>query len=80
MIDATITEFLGWCLVINGVVLLLTSIMLMLFKRQIMHIHHKLMAIEHQELAVQYFRYLANFKIMILIFNLTPYVALKIML
>lgn len=79
MLDATLTEFLGWCLVINSCFLVFTSIALLVFKTQILAIHHKLTDVSHDELHTQYFRYLANFKILIIVFNLTPYIALKLM-
>lgn len=74
-----LTEFVGWCLVINTGLLIFTSVALLLFKSHIVKIHRALMAIDEEQLSIQYFSYLAKFKIMVIVFNLTPYIALKLL-
>jgi len=74
----TLTTFLGWCTVINFGLLLFTTVMLFLFRDFVAGIHGKMMAMPREELNPAYFSYLANFKILIIVFNLAPYVALKV--
>ena len=42
-------------------------------------IHSKLFKISKEKLDAMYFNFLANYKLAIFIFNLAPYIALKIM-
>lgn len=80
MIDMnTLTVFLGWCSVINIGVLLFSTIMLVLMKGPISSIHSKLFSVRQDDIVPVYFQYLGAYKIAIFIFNLVPYIALKIM-
>jgi len=72
-------ELLGWCCVINSAILLLSTVVLMCFQQVIMKIHGKLMGMDERDLKRVYFTYLANFKIMVICFNLVPYIALILM-
>jgi hypothetical protein len=78
----TMTElanFLGWCTLLNFGLLILASVALMVASKPILAIHGRLMELEPAELSTAYFHYLANYKILILMFNLVPYLALRIM-
>ncbi|MEN8727560.1 MAG: DUF6868 family protein [Sulfurovum sp.] len=75
----TLTEFLGWASVINISILLISSISLILMRESIMRIHSKMFGLDDTHLSRAYFQYLAQYKIAIFIFNLVPYIALKIM-
>ena len=75
----TLTEFLGWASVINISILLISSISLILMRESIMRIHSKMFGLDATHLPSAYFQYLAQYKIAIFIFNLVPYIALKIM-
>ena len=75
----TLTVFLGWCTVINIGVLVFTTIALTIIRGPVSSIHSKLFGLNQAELPSTYFQYLGNYKIAILIFNVVPYIALKIM-
>lgn len=80
MIDiAAVTEFLGWCTLINTGLLLYSTIMMVFFKNFAMRIHGKLFNLGQESLETSYFNFLGNFKLAIIIFNLVPYIALKLM-
>ena len=80
MVDMnTLTVFLGWCSVINIGVLLFTTILLVVMKGPISRIHSKIFGVSQPDLASVYIQYLSNYKIVIFIFNIVPYVALKVM-
>lgn len=74
-----IAVFLGWCLLINASILGISSLFLFVFKGFIAKIHSNITGISVQELMPLYFNYLANYKILIIVFNLVPYISLKIM-
>lgn len=75
---ASLTEFLGWTLVINLGILMFSSMAIVIFRSGISNIHGKLFGMTELDLGRAYFQYLAQYKIAILVFNLAPYVALKI--
>jgi hypothetical protein len=74
-----LTLFLGWAAALNIGFLIVTTIMLVSMKSFITPIHSKLFAITEDTLGPIYFRYLANYKSLSLIFFVMPYCALKIM-
>ncbi|MBT5389088.1 MAG: hypothetical protein HN817_06310 [Porticoccaceae bacterium] len=73
-----LTGFFGWCSVINIGVLLFSTIMLVLMKDWVINIHSKMFNLNPQVLAPIYFRYLGNLKLLVIVFNLVPYLALKL--
>lgn len=75
----TLATFLGWCSVINIGVLVLSTIILIIMREPVASIHSRLFGINQAELPAAYFQYLGNYKIAIFIFNLAPYIALKVM-
>lgn len=74
------TMFLGWCTVVNMGILVIATLFLTLFKRVVIRFHSKAFGINASELPTIYFNYLANYKIVVLVFNFAPYLALKIMI
>ena len=74
-----LTTFLGWCTIVNVIVLFLAGIGVMSLRNWMVGIHSSMFGIGESQLANQYFQYLANYKIAIFIFNLAPYVALRIL-
>ena len=72
-------SFFGWCSLINIGVLIFATLFLVFFGSFTKKIHSKFINIPEQELDIIYFKYLGNYKIGILIFNLVPYIALQIM-
>lgn len=75
----TLTAFLGWCSVINIGVLVLSVIVLMLMREAIANIHSKMFGLNQTTLPPIYMQYIGSYKIAILIFNLVPYISLKVM-
>jgi len=74
----TIREVLGWCAVLNMGVLLLSFLVLVFAGAPIRRLHASLFGLSDGELSRAYFQYLARYKIAILVFNLAPYLALRI--
>lgn len=76
---AQLTELLGWASILNIGFLIFTSVALALAKSIIVAIHSKMFDIPRNELPVIYFKYLASYKTLSLVFIIFPYIALKIM-
>lgn len=73
------TELLGWTLVINSIVLLFTTVALAIGRSFIVPIHTKTLGIGEAELLKLYANYLSYFKIAVILFSFSPYIALKVM-
>jgi hypothetical protein len=69
----------GWCTAINIGIFLFSTLMTTLTKSFAANLHSKLFQLDPASLPKMYFEYLGNFKILILVFNLVPYLALRIM-
>jgi hypothetical protein len=74
-----ITVFFGWCTVVNMFIYTFSALFIIVFKDFTTSLHSKLMGMNASELPLLYFTYMGNYKIGIIIFNLTPYIALKLM-
>ncbi len=72
--------FLGWVTIINIAILMFTTLMIVLFKGCISSIHAKIFSMNKEDVFKAYFQYLAHYKILILFFNLAPYIVLKFIL
>ncbi|WP_413663344.1 DUF6868 family protein [Microbulbifer sp. CNSA002] len=73
-----LTLFLGWASIINILILLVSTIGLVCLRKSITRIHARIFELNEQDLGRAYFQYLAQYKIAIIVFNITPYFALKI--
>ncbi|MFO7543055.1 MAG: hypothetical protein R6W97_09670 [Thiobacillus sp.] len=74
-----LTTLLGWCTVINIGVLLVATILLVGLRSQIMRIHSGLFGLDQADLSRAYFQYLAQYKTVVVVFNLVPYLSLMVM-
>lgn len=77
-IDALVT-FFGWCSVINIIFLTFTAVLILLLKNPLSQLHSKLLGVDQTFVLQAYFNYMANYKIALLLLNIVPYFALKIM-
>jgi hypothetical protein len=53
--------------------------MLVIMRRAISRLHGKMFALSEADLARAYFQYLAQYKIAIFMFNIVPYIALRLL-
>lgn len=74
----SLAALLGWCTVINLVLLVFSSIMLLIFRQPVMKFHAKVSGLSEDQLKQSYFTYLAQYKLLFLVFNLAPYLALRL--
>jgi hypothetical protein len=79
MTTATLTELLGWASVINMTLLVLTTAMVVAMRGTISKIHSRLFGLEEKDLGRAYFQYIAQYKIAVIVLNIAPYIALRIM-
>ena len=74
-----LTTFFGWMATLNIAVLLFTTVMILLLQDWIAGIHGRMFQMDRADVKRAYFRYLANYKILTLIFCIVPWLALKLM-
>lgn len=74
-----LTLFFAWCTVINLVFYMIAVFFIIVFKSFTATLHSKMIGVEVSKLPNSYFNFLGNYKIGILLLNVTPYIALKLM-
>ena len=79
MTTESLTELLGWASIINSAILLFSTLLLISMRGVISKLHSTLFGLDEKDLGRAYFQYLAQYKIAIIVLNITPYIALKIM-
>jgi hypothetical protein len=75
----TLRKFFGWCTVINFGIILFTAVAILLMRDWMSELHGSMFGLDQEEVLESYFAYLANFKIVIIVFNLVPYLSLRMM-
>jgi hypothetical protein len=79
MTTEALTEFLGWASVINIAVLFISAFLVIVMRGPISKGHSKLFGLDQKDLGRAYFQYLGQYKIAIIVLNIAPYIALKVM-
>ena len=75
----TITEFFGWCTVINIGIYLLTVASVTLFRNTAMRMNARMFAVSEEDVRHVTFQYIAHYKLAITVLCFVPYIALKVM-
>ena len=73
-----LTRFFMWCSIINGALLVLSMMGIALGPDFGLSLHSKLFHVPRETLNVALYLFLGVFKIVWLIFNVTPYMALRV--
>jgi len=76
----SLAAFLGWCTLLNMGMLMFAALLLVSMRGAISKIHGTMFDLAEADLSRAYFQYLAQYKILIFVFNLMPYLALRIIL
>ena len=79
MTTESLTIFLGWTTVINILVLIFSTLILLIAREKISKIHTRLFGLDQASVGRIYFQYLAQYKIAIIVFNIAPYLALRVL-
>ena len=75
----TLTTFFGWMGLINIGILFFSTLTTAMLRKTSHKLHSALFKITPEELDKMYFKYLAHYKILMLIFTIVPYFALRLM-
>ncbi|MCB1532010.1 MAG: hypothetical protein KDJ35_03980 [Alphaproteobacteria bacterium] len=75
---ATFTVFLGWATLINLGIFILAVLVLTNKRDDLAKFHAKIFGLKKEELLKGYFTHLSRYQILILVFNLVPYLVLRL--
>lgn len=79
MTISELTTLIGWATVINLCFLMVTFLVVVFLRHTLVSIHKKCFGLSEEDYLRAYFQYMAQYKIVILVFFLAPYIALKLM-
>ena len=74
----SVREFLGWCTVINFGLMMFSFLLLQSMRDKVSQFHAKLTGLDQTFVQQSYFQFFAHYKIAIIVFNLVPYIALRL--
>jgi len=75
---ADITHFLGWCTLINLVILAVITLVVVFFKTKVFNFYAGLLDLDSSQVSHLFFRFLVQYEVAVLMLNLVPYLVLKI--
>lgn len=75
----TLTTFFGWMTVLNFGLLAFAGVMLMVMRNWTANLHANMFGLEQADVNKAYFSWLANYKLLVLVFAFTPWLALTLM-
>ena len=73
-----LTDFFKWCTIINGGLLILFALMVMITPNVVYQMYHLVFTISRETYDVAIYAILAGYEILVMVFNLGPYLALLI--
>lgn len=71
-----LTELFKWMLLINIGLLVFSTISVLVLKNFMIRLHTSLFGISKEQFALAVYAYLGMFKIIVIVFNIVPYIAL----
>ena len=75
----TLATFFGWCTVVNVGLLLLAMLVFSVFRNIFATITAKMFGVTKEEAAVTFFRVFQQYRLAVVVLNVVPYIALKMM-
>lgn len=73
----TIEVFLAWSLVVNIGLLIFSALLVICFRDFFSALHAKLFSLDQKDVVHAYFNFMAQYKLLIIFFNLVPYLVLR---
>ena len=74
----TLSQFFLWCSIINVAASLLVFLVVMIGKKRVYKIHSKLFNVSEEKAAEAIYASMINYKTIIFVFNIIPYIAIQI--
>ena len=74
----SLKDFFLWCTIINFGLLMFSFIFVVFFRGLVFRMHQKLFKVPEEKISLAYYCFMGFYKILVFVFNLIPYVALRI--
>ncbi len=74
----TLERFFFWSLVVNAGIYTVTAIVVVMLKGFVYKVHEKLFGLDEDAVAKAVVNYLGNYKLLITVFNFTPWIVILI--
>ena len=74
----TLTAFFMWCTIINGAMFVVSAAVCILARDFVYRVHSKWFSVPRETINVAIYSFIGLFKIVFIVFNVVPYVALLI--
>ena len=75
----TIREFLGWCTIINYGLMILAFLKVYALRNTLAQFRQELFGLDEESVRRLQGQFFVNYQLVIIVFTLTPYIALSIM-
>ena len=75
----TIREFLGWCTIINYGLMILAFLKVYVLRNTLAQFRQELFGLDEESVRQLQGQFFVNYQLVIIVFTLTPYIALSIM-
>jgi len=70
-------NFFGWMAIVNIAILIFSVVMITVFKDAVMNMHVRMFGVKKADLPNIYFKYIAQYKILTLVFCVAPYLTFR---
>ena len=74
----TLQEFFFWCMVVNTGIYALTAITVLLLRDFVCRLNSRMFGLDEETVRKSIQKYLATYKLLITVFNFTPWIAILI--
>ena len=75
----TIREFLGWCTIVNYGLMILAFLKVYALRNTLAQFRQELFGLDEESVRQLQGQFFVNYQLVIIVFTLTPYIALSIM-
>ena len=74
---AKLTELFQWMTIFNVAILIISAVLMMILRDIVCRMHGRLFGIEESQVAAIAYNYLGIYRLLVLVFNLVPWLALN---
>lgn len=75
---AETTLFLGYCALLNIAILAASTAAIVFFKKKVIGFYSRILRLDANQVSELFFRFIVQYEVAVLVLNIVPYIALKI--
>lgn len=73
-----LTQFFAWATLIHVALLVFMVLMITIFRKPVTALHAKMFSLNEDTIRNEYFRFIGQYKLFVIVFSLVPYVTLRL--